>query len=92
MLGLCVVAIVVIARLLRNAHRSGALFTDVDFMRTFGGLYLRYKRRCYFWEVVILVRKLVLTLVMRLVPDTWAQLGGCFVIFGISLALQQTSR
>ena len=89
LLGLCVVAIAVIAHLLRCAHKSGELFADGNFIRTYGSLYLRYVGHCYYWEVVILLRKLLLTLATRFLPGTWAQLSVSAFIFGASLALQR---
>ena len=55
LLALC---LVVLARVLhRGRHR---LRTDEGFMRTYGSLYLRYEDRCYYWELVVLARKLLM--------------------------------
>ena len=86
-LALCALVIVGVAQILRGAHASGALRNDEGTLRAFGGLYLRYSEECYFWEVVILVRKLLLTLVAKLLSG-WAQIASCAVLFAGSLALQ----
>ena len=87
-LSLCVLVIMVVAWSLRRAHASGALYNDEGTLRAYGSLYLRYSEECYYWEVIILVRKLLLTLVLRMMTG-WAQVVCCFVLFVGSLILQR---
>ena len=55
-----IVAIVLIAIALRCGRAK--LHSDELFMRTNGALYLRYDEGAYYWEVLILLRKLLLLL------------------------------
>jgi outer membrane protein assembly factor BamB len=86
-LGCCAATIGIIAAILRCGRSK--LFSNKLFMATYGSLYLRYNRRFYYWEVVILTRKLALVLITRVLSTSQGgQIACCFVVFGASLALQ----
>ena len=90
-LSCCIVAIVLIAIKLRCGHAK--LFSDERFMRTFGSLYLRYDRPHYYWEVLVLLRKLLLVLITKVLSNNpTAQIAGCAVVLGGALALQHRSK
>ena len=90
-LSCCIVAIVLIAITLRCGHAK--LFSDERFMRTFGSLYLRYDRPHYYWEVLVLLRKLLLVLITKVLSNNpTAQIAGCAVVLGGALALQHRSK
>ena len=49
------------------------LHTDERFMRTNGTLYLRYDEGAYYWEVLIMLRKLALVLITRFLASDQEQ-------------------
>ena len=86
-LSCCIAAIVLIAITLRCGRAK--LFSDERFMRTFGSLYLRYDQGAYYWEVLVLLRKLLLVLITKVLSNnSTAQIAGCAVVLGGALALQ----
>jgi hypothetical protein len=83
----CVTAIVLIAITLRCGRAK--LHSDELFMRAYGALYVRYDEGAYYWEVVILLRKLLLVLTTKVLSSNQpAQIAGCAVVLGGALALQ----
>jgi hypothetical protein len=90
-LSCCIVAIVLIAITLRCGHAK--LFSDERFMGAFGSLYLRYDPEHYYWEVLVLARKLLLVLITKVLSNNpTAQIAGCAVVLGGALALQYRSK
>jgi hypothetical protein len=74
--------------LLRQAHQEGKL-DEPEFVSQFGTLYQRYEPNQYYWELVVLSRKLSFILVNRLCGSSPSlQLFCCFAIVFTSLALQ----
>jgi hypothetical protein len=88
----CCLAIVIIGVELYRARRNSSLHTDERTMREYGTLYLRYDEQHYYWEVLILVRKLLLVVILRVPMSQWAKVGGCGVILGGALALQHCHK
>jgi hypothetical protein len=83
----CVAAVVLIAITLHCGRTK--LHSDEFFMRAHGALYLRYNKSAYYWEVLILVRKLLLVLITKVLSSNQpAQIAGCAVVLGGALALQ----
>ena len=86
-LSCCIAAIVLIAIALRCGRAK--LHSDELFMRTYGALYLRYDEGAYYWEVLILLRKLLLVLITKVLSSNQpAQIAGCAVVLGGALVLQ----
>ena len=86
-LGFSGLAVVIIAIALR-CGRAG-LHSDESKMRAFGALYLRYDTDCYYWEVLVLLRKLLLVFITRVWSTNQPmQIAGCAVVLGGALALQ----
>ena len=84
----CVAFIALIGATLRRGRAR--LFTDEAFLRTHGALYLRYDEGAYYWEVLVMARKLLLVLVEKaLSAHQPAQLGCCAAVLGGALALQR---
>jgi outer membrane protein assembly factor BamB len=84
-LSVCFLAIITIAFVLRGTSK----LTDPRFIRTYGALYFRYKTGCYYWELVLLVRKPGLVLITRLASNAQTvQIVGCAVLLGGALLLQ----
>jgi len=84
----CVAFIALIYTTLRRGRAR--LFTDEAFLRTHGALYLRYDEAAYYWEVLVMTRKLLLVLVEKaLSAHQPAQLGCCAAVLGGALALQR---
>ena len=85
----CVAAAIVVVTITLCCGRS-KLHTDERFMRTNGTLYLRYDEGAYYWEVIIMLRKLALVLITRfLASDQGMQIGCCAVVLGTALVLQR---
>eukprot|EP00935_MAST-01C_sp_MAST-1C-sp1_P001563 g1563.t1 len=83
----CCLAIVIVACELRSVRTK--LHTDERTMHEYGSLYLRYDEKHYYWEVLILIRKLLLVVILRVLSNhQWAQVAGCAVVFGGGLVLQ----
>jgi hypothetical protein len=86
-LSCCIAAIVLIAITLRGGRAK--LFSDERFMRTFGSLYLRYDQGAYYWEVLVLLRKLLLVLIARVLSsDQAAQIACSAAVLSGALLLQ----
>jgi hypothetical protein len=83
----CVGALVILALILVcNRHK---LFTNKAFMQTYGPLYLRYNKKYYYWEILVMIRKLLLVLITRVLSnDLVTQIVGCAFVLGGALLLQ----
>ena len=89
----CGAAVAAIAAFLRAAR--GSLYTHERTMLAFGSLYMRYRRGCYYWEVVVLVRRLAFVLIGALLgreEHRWAQLGASAAVVGAHGLRQMRKR
>jgi hypothetical protein len=87
----CCLPIVIIAIQLRCARPR--LYKDERIMREYAMLYLRYEKACYYWEVLILVRKLLFVVIPRVYSnDQVVQIGSIAVVLGGALVLQHRCK
>jgi hypothetical protein len=69
--------------------RRNTLRSDKYLMKACGSLYMRYEPKYYYWEIVMLLRKLMLVLITRLLTgQQTAQITACAVVLGGALVLQ----
>lgn len=67
--------------------RKNKKMGDVGFVQRFGWLYLRYNRDYYFWEIFVLVRKLLLVLIQMVYnAEPVSQALGCIMVLAVALA------
>ena len=86
-------ALIMVAIWLFLNARQETLFKDEKTMTAFGSLYMRYTKDAFYWEVVILVRKLSFVLVGALLSyEPWLQVGFCGAIIAAALALQKWKK
>ena len=91
---LVVVSMVCLVRMLRDKVASCGgdgqrLRSDQGFVQAFGVLFLRYDPQHYYWEVLVLSRKLVIVLAQQLLAENpVAQITVCAVTLLASLVAQ----
>ena len=87
----CIGAIAALGAVLYLRRRT--LRSDKYLVQALGALYMRYEEKYYFWEVVILLRKLLLVLITRVLSGNQsAQIAGCAVVLGGALVLQHLCK
>ena len=76
--------------LLHTHRRNKASLGDPDFFSKFGFLYDGYSpnRDMYWWEFIVMLRKLAVLVVAVLLHDPWYQLMGAVLVVVAAMSLQ----